>query len=402
MYDAIVVGGGPVGSQAAFRLSTAGYHVLVIEKKVDYQAPVCCTGIISEECFHRYKIDPAVVYRHVNCASVFSPSGTRIYLKRPAPQAVILNRPAFNQFMAKRAQNQGAEYLQGTTAIRLQVNPEEVTLLTDNPENRTITAKTVIIASGANVSLLKSINIHQPAVFAAGAQAEVFTHDVTEVEVYTGHDIAAGYFAWLVPTSEGKALAGLLTYRQPGEHLKKFLTNLKYLGKILSSDVPVITGTVPVRAVPQTVTDLILVTGTTAGLVKPTTGGGIYYGLLSADIAVDTIQEAFASGNFRKSSYTRYRQECQKILGKELRLGTRARLLFEHLSDANIDHIFDIINKNNLMDRLLSCDDVSFDWHSTAISHLLQETTLAKLLRGLKLFFPGKRPGKDSNSVEES
>jgi len=402
MYDVLVVGGGPVGSQAAFRLSTAGYHVAVVEKKADFQTTVCCTGIISEECFLKYNIDPAVVFRHVRSANIFSPSGIRIHLERPSPQAVILNRTAFNQYMAKRAQNQGVEYLLGTTVVRIQSFPEAVTLFTDNLLNSIISAKTVIIATGANVSLLKSIDLRQPGVFAAGAQAEVSTHDVSEVEVYTGHDIAPGYFTWLVPTSEGKGLAGLLSDKQPAEHLRRFLVKLESLGKISSSKVTVITGTVPVRTASRTVTDRVLVTGTTAGLVKPTTGGGIYYGLLSADIAVDIIQLAFASGNFSQSNYIKYQHTWKKILGKELRLGARARLLFEHLSDARINRIFDIIYKNDLLGQLMQHNDVTFDWHSTAISHLLQETTLVKLLEGVKLFFPGNRLSKDNNTGEES
>jgi len=72
------------------------------------------------------------------------------------------------------------------------------------------------------------------------------------------------------------------------------------------------------------------------------------------------------------------------------------------LSDARINHIFDIINKNDLLGQLMQHNDVSFDWHSTAISHLLQETTLVKLLEGVKLFFPGNRLSKDNNTGEES
>ncbi len=391
MYDVVVVGGGPVGSQAAFRLSKAGYHVAVIEKKKDYHNPVCCTGIISEECFLKYRIDPTVVYRHVNCASFYSPCGIQLRVKRAEPQAVILNRTAFNQYMAQRAQEQGAVYFPETQVIQLKILPEAVAAVSDRPQDKIFSARIIIIATGASIPLLKTINLRQPPVFAAGAQAEVETHDdVTGVEVYTGQNIAPGYFAWLVPTSEGKALAGLLAYRRPAEYLKQFMAQLRTMGKIVSSKVPIISGAVPVRAIPQSYSGRILVAGTTAGMVKPTTGGGIYYGLLSADTAVDIIQQAFAVSDFRKSRFATYQHEWKKALGKELRMGSRTRMLYERLSDANIDRIFDIINKNSLMDKLMANEDVSFDWHSNAVRHLIQETTLAKLLKGVKLFFPGK------------
>jgi geranylgeranyl reductase family protein len=402
MYDVVVVGGGPVGSHAASRLSAVGYRVAVIEKKADFLAPVCCTGIISEECFHKYNIDHSVVYRHVNSASIFSPSNIRIRVERPLPQAVILNRPFFNQYMAYRAQQQGTVFFQGIRVNQISVFPDMVTITTDSQQENTISAKTVIVATGSEVSLLKNMQLPQPAVFAAGAQAEVNTSNVSEVEVYTGQAIAPGYFAWLVPTSKGKALAGLLVHRQPAEYLRKFLDKLISLGKILPGEVNVITGAVPVKAVSRTYTDRILVTGTAAGLVKSTTGGGIYYGLLNADIAADVIQQSFAKNTFDKASFQKYQHQWQTLLSKELQLESRARLIYEHLNDSGIDRLFDIINKNNLMNKLLSYDDVSFDWHSTAIRHLLQETTLVKLLKGVKLFFPGNRPSKDSSTGEES
>ena len=48
----------------------------------------------------------------------------------------------------------------------------------------------------------------------------------------------------------------------------------------------------PLGPVPRTWTDRILAVGDAAGLVKPTTGGGIYYGLLTGHLAADVLAEA--------------------------------------------------------------------------------------------------------------
>ena len=51
----------------------------------------------------------------------------------------------------------------------------------------------------------------------------------------------------------------------------------------------------PLGPVSRTWTDRILAVGDAAGLVKPTTGGGIYYGLLTGHLAADVLAEALAT-----------------------------------------------------------------------------------------------------------
>ena len=50
----------------------------------------------------------------------------------------------------------------------------------------------------------------------------------------------------------------------------------------------------PLGPIARTAADRVLVVGDAAGLVKPTTGGGIYYALTSASIAADVAATALA------------------------------------------------------------------------------------------------------------
>jgi hypothetical protein len=67
-----------------------------------------------------------------------------------------------------------------------------------------------------------------------------------------------------------------------------------------------------------------------------------------------------------------------------------------------MDRIFDIINNTGVVENLMQEDDLSFDWHSSAVRHLLQEATLAKLIRGVRTFLPGTHIGKNGNTGEEN
>ncbi|MFC2021854.1 NAD(P)-binding protein [Chloroflexota bacterium] len=107
----IVVGSGPAGSQVAYKLADMGYGVAVVEQKERLGEPVCCTGIISEECVSSFAIDESVIFRRANSAKVFSPSGKLLSLRRQEPQACIVDRAAFNVSLANRAQGKGVEYV---------------------------------------------------------------------------------------------------------------------------------------------------------------------------------------------------------------------------------------------------------------------------------------------------
>src|SRR4030042_1944636 len=100
MHDAIVVGGGPSGSQVARRLSEYGCQVLVLERKERAGEKVCCTGIIGRECIDTFGIDDKVILRKLNSATLFSPSGNTLHIYRKETQAGVLDRAAFAASMA--------------------------------------------------------------------------------------------------------------------------------------------------------------------------------------------------------------------------------------------------------------------------------------------------------------
>jgi digeranylgeranylglycerophospholipid reductase len=402
LYDTLVVGGGPTGSQTAYRLSKLGYRVAVIEKKAQMTTQVCCTGIVSEECVEAYQINPEIIHGHSHSASIFSPSGMCLRVERKTNQAAIIDRAAFNNWMSQRARDQGAEYSFGTRVTDIETGPDGITSLTESPfGEKRFTGKTLVLASGADVSLLGKLGLERPLSISTGAQAEVTVNNVDEVEVYTGEAVAPGYFGWLVPTTGKKALAGLLAKSRPTAHLTNFLDTLESRGKIDSIAAPALTGNLLLHPLVRTYAERILVVGTAAGLVKPTTGGGIYFGLTSADIAAEVIDKAFISKDFSRKNLADYQRRWKAILGRELNTGMRARAIFERLNDRQIDKLFDIMLETGIVESLISNNNITFDHHHATVRYLLQQTSLAKLLKGVKVFLPGRTTAKNAFTTEE-
>ena len=126
-------------------------------------------------------------------------------------------------------------------------------------------------------------------------------------------------------------------------------------------------GGIPLKPPARTYGERMIAVGDAAGQVKPTSGGGIYYGLLGAEIAAETLHRALAEDDLSAKRLARYERAWRKKLGRELRTGYWARKLFERLSDRQIDRLFEIIKAGGIDEALLKAEDVSFDWHGRTI-----------------------------------
>jgi flavin-dependent dehydrogenase len=82
-----------------------------------------------------------------------------------------------------------------------------------------------------------------------------------------------------------------------------------------------------------------MVVGDAAGQVKPLTGGGIYFGLICAEIAVDNLKRALESGDFSSRYFAAYEKEWKSKLGRELSICRWVHKLYARLSDWQIDKI---------------------------------------------------------------
>lgn len=365
LYDTIIIGAGPVGNYLSRKLSQFGYRVLVVDKKAFPGEEVCCTGILSQECLNAFGIDDSLVLRRASSAKFFAPLGNCLRLWRESPVAGIVDRSALDMSLARQAYEAGAKYFFRTQVTDIVTEPDGVRVKADSQEEETIfRAQTVVLATGFGSTFPQQLGLGKISHLLLGAQAEVEVKDIDEVEVYFDQSLAPGGFAWLVPTRDGKGLAGLLARYSADFHLKKLLNILSSQGKIASTQVASGYGVVPLRPLPGTCADRILVVGEAAGQVKPTSGGGIYYGLLCADIAAEVLHQAFVTGDFSRACLSSYEKRWRAKLGRELTIGYWARRFYYLLNNDTIDYLFRIASKKGIPELIATTEDFCFDWHS--------------------------------------
>ncbi len=362
LLDAIVVGAGPAGNQTALKLAEAGHDVLV----VDYRTRLgdkLCTGIIGRECFERYSVPKEMVLQEARSARFTTASPGEVVIARQNPQAYVIDRIRFVSEIADRAADKGASYMTGTLVTSIDVGADcvEVGLRADG-EFRKLKSRAIVVASGAGSKLAEMAGLSPARNLAYASQAVVDAHIDPEVTVMLPGALPTGHFGWLVSRGDGKALLGVLGKpRQTGVEQQVLLAAQSAgLAGARSGDWQ--RWPVPVGPAPVTVNHRALLVGDAAGQVKPATGGGIYYSLIAADLAAETLDRSLRADDLSVRSLSSYDTAWKSVLGRELRVGRIARSIFERLDGPAIERLLRIAEASGFLD-----EDGSFDWHSKLI-----------------------------------
>ena len=389
-YDVIVVGAGPAGSYIAYELASLGYDVAVFEEKSASGLNVCCTGIISTECIQSLGLGTDVILTEVNSAKFFSPSGRCLRLQAEKVQAYVVNRLLLDKALASKAQSQGAQYFFSSPVIDIIPGKDSIQVeALCSAAKEIFIARAVILANGFRPKLPRKLGLGKIRNFLIGAQTEIEARNMDGPEIYFGQEITPGSFAWLVPISTNKAYVGLLATSRAKLYLQKFLNNLFYQGRITSRDVEIRQKAIPIGTLARSYGDRVLAIGDAAGQVKPTTGGGIYFGHLGARIAAGVLDEALSSDNLTAGQLSRYQKQWKVKMGRELSLGYWARQAYAKLSDGQIEGIFNALDSSGMAESLLNSGDLSFDWHSSLILAGLKRISAYPLLKTKHLLFRG-------------
>jgi flavin-dependent dehydrogenase len=105
----------------------------------------------------------------------------------------------------------------------------------------------------------------------------------------------------------------------------------------------------PLNRIAKTYGERLLVVGDAAGLVKPTTGGGIYYSLVSASIAAEVSVEALCEGDLSAGRLAEYERRWRERLEDELDTQLTFRTLAQRMPDEDIEGLFELARTDGVM-----------------------------------------------------
>jgi len=378
--DVVVIGAGPAGLLTARRLATRGHRVVVLEEHDQIGAPVHCTGVLGLDAFDELGLSRRAIVGMAQAARFVAPNGTSVVVDDPGVRAAVVDRERFDCDLARDAIDAGADVRAGQRVATLEPGPNAVSVTTSRGR---LAARAAVVACGASYRFNRALGFGVPSVLLHSAQLEVPFPALEHVQVHFGRRIAPGGFGWIVPFSRDDvsfARIGLLCDRDAGAAFRGFAAAIRSEYRLRDPWPEPRLKALPLAPVDRTWTDRIVAVGDAAGLVKPTTGGGIYYGLLTGHLAADVLSEALTAGEPTGSRLKEYERRWRTRLGPEIRAGLAFRAVAAKLSDAAIDRLLELTRVDGIVPLLRQTAD--FNWHRTAARALLRHAEFRKIVVG--------------------
>jgi digeranylgeranylglycerophospholipid reductase len=377
--DVAVIGAGPAGLAAARSLASRGHDVVVLEEHSRVGVPVHCTGVLGVDAFSEFDLPRQAILGTATVARFVAADGSAVAVDAERAHAAVVDRAVFDQGLAASSRAAGAEVRGGTRVRTITIGTKSVTIGIEG--NEPVEARACVLACGANYRFNRQLGLGVPRTFVQSAQLEQPLQGPDSVEVHLGSEVAPAGFAWLVPlVRDGRPFTrlGLMCDSRAQSRFGRFAARMRErFGADTAWPEPRLK-ILPLGPVSRTYASRLLAVGDAAGLVKPTTGGGIYYSLISGGIAADTLDEALAADDLRDVRLRRYETEWRARLGAEIRIGLAFRTLASRLNDRAIDAVVELARVDGIVPLLQQTAD--FNWHRQSALALLKHAQFRKIV----------------------
>ena len=354
-FDVVVAGGSVAGLLAAREISAKGHSVLVVEEDYEIGTPEHCGGLVSIAGLGELGVIPfRKTFDHmIESAEISAPNKNKFLINSKNQKVVEISRRELDKQIAFQAQKNG-------TVIRVRTSFQEITNTGVRTNEGKIDCKIFVDARG--VSSL----IHKDRTgIISSAQYEIYADWIHkgQVKVMFDQKKYPGFFAWVIPSSEGKGKVGIagkgINVAETLDSILEEKGNYSTIRKIFA---PIwIKG--PIKNFVEGKTVII---GDAAGQAKPTTAGGIFTSGTGGVYAGQAIAKFLKTNN--KSDLEDYQKRWTDRFGKEFEKQIVARKILERLDNNTINKLFETISPEIIKD-ISEKDD--FDFHTGSIIKLL-------------------------------
>jgi geranylgeranyl reductase family protein len=339
IFDVIVAGAGPAGATAAKVLGEAGVSTLLLDKSA-FPRDKPCGGGISARALERFPYLKDALANiptsWVNKVHFESPSGFVVDYRSAHPLYLMIRRCEFDNLLFGLARNT-VEVATGL-ARKVTIQADLVSVSTDTQHYR---ARMLIGCDGANSIVARASGLRSGSVqsdYAIDMMEETPQQELGAAErdrMYIYYRIRSHYgYGYVFPKSShinvgvGFKLDYYLSNLR-GEHYahhQAFVDDLKSK-RLLTGE----SNRANFRAFPlpisgplaRTYSDGVLLAGDAGGFVNALTAEGIYYAMVSGDLAARAAVDAIRAGNLASAQLRSYESAWKREIGEELAQSVR-------------------------------------------------------------------------------
>lgn len=356
--DVIVAGAGPAGATAALRLARAGVRVLMVERyPLPRQKP--CGGGISTRALTRFPWLAQSLSRipthPVSSLYLEGPSRDTFRMQTRGPAILLIRRIEFDHLLASLAVEAGARLLAPAAIAQARQDADGVTLRTR--DGRELRAPMVIAADGVNSVIARRLGMNPgwPAAKLALDMMEETPVDALRaaepdtMAVFYGYGGAHGY-AYIFPKGEhvNVGIGYLLPYLKARVGVTPYDLQQELVGDLCARGLmhgasqrrhftPFL---IPIGGpLRKTAQGRVLLAGDAGGFVNGFSAEGIYYAMVTGELAAEAILASRGPGGLSPARACRaYARAWRTEIGAELRDSV---LLQKHLfhSPARMDRV---------------------------------------------------------------
>ena len=354
-YDVTIAGGSVAGLLCAREISAKGFSVLVIEEDYEIGTPEHCGGLVSIAGLEELGIIPfRKTFDHmIESAEITSPNGNKFTINSKKQKVVEISRRELDKQIAFQAQKKGA-------VIKVRTSFQEITDTGIRTNEGKVECKIFVDARGVS-SLIQKDRTG----ILSSAQYEIYANWIKKgkVEVIFDQEKYPGFFAWIIPSNEGKGKIGIAGKGiNVAETLDEFLKEKGQFSTIRKIFAPIwIKG--PIEKFVEGKTVII---GDAAGQAKPTTAGGIFTSGMGGVYAGQAICKFLKTNEI--SDLQNYQKRWMDRFGKEFEKQLLARKILERITNQTINKLFESITPE-IIKEISEKDD--FDFHTSSIIKLL-------------------------------
>ena len=402
--DIAVVGCGVSGASSALAAAADGASVGIFEEHTKIGYPSHCSGHVGIDAFKQYgpQLPPNLIENQIKGAILNASNGERLILRRSSPVTWVINRAKFDQYLTSLALRNGVILNLNSRIDGIKRSDRLIKLITREGE---ISCKMVIDAGGCGAPISRLMNTFRQDVRKFVNSAQIHVEHITDidpdfVELYFGQQFAPGFFGWIIPRKDGSAKVGLAAAARSNirQCLEKFLKKHPVASLKLRSAKYVTAPNfhpIPIDgARGQTYSDAFLAVGDAASQVKPTTGGGIVFGLACGKLAGQTAARAILSSDTSSSFLKSYEDSWRRLLGFDLKAMSLLRRLMYGMPDRQLNRVFSMSKEFRADEVLERTSDIDFQG-KRLLSLARDPRLLITLLSASVLSMPSYVLGRD-------